>query len=140
MRVDFPAFGRRLRERRLAFGLSQEKLAEIAGVSHQYIGQLERGERIPSVEMCVTLCYALNLSLNALFTDSLPEDMFQEEQGSALRQDFCLLHNTLSNWVLADLPDESLRMEIPADLPHLPPLDFMALDEDFLSSSHPFCS
>jgi transcriptional regulator with XRE-family HTH domain len=38
-------FGRRVRERRLALGLSQEKLAELAGVHRTYMSEIERGER-----------------------------------------------------------------------------------------------
>ena len=91
----------------------------------------ERGERTPSVQTSISLCYALQISLNALYEDSLPEDMFKEENNT-LRQRFGLLHNTLSNWVLADLPDESEHADLPADLAQLPPLGFEMLDENAL--------
>jgi transcriptional regulator with XRE-family HTH domain len=37
--------GAKVREIRLAKGLSQEKLAELADTHHSYIGGLERGDR-----------------------------------------------------------------------------------------------
>ena len=50
MRVDYKAFGKRLREYRLARHLTQEQLGELVGVSYQHIGMLERGKRSPSME------------------------------------------------------------------------------------------
>ena len=129
MRVDYPAFGHRVRAKRMKLGLSQQELADLIDVSYQYIGQLERGERTPSVQTSVSLCYALQISLNALYEDSLPEDMFNEETNT-LRQGIGLLHNTLSNWVLTDLPDESNCADLTADLSQLPPLGFELLDEN----------
>jgi transcriptional regulator with XRE-family HTH domain len=38
-------FGRRVRERRNALGLSQEALAEQCGVHWTFLGQVERGQR-----------------------------------------------------------------------------------------------
>lgn len=128
MRVDYKAFGRRLREYRHARGLTQEQLGELVGVSFQHIGMLERGKRSPSMEMLISLCYALDCTCDALFQDSLPE----QEETYVLRQP--VLRNTLSNWVLASQPDESLLPGSMADLRLLPPLHFSAIDEDLSSS------
>lgn len=40
------AFGQRVQELRKARNLSQEKLAELAGVHRTYIGMIERAEKI----------------------------------------------------------------------------------------------
>ena len=73
MRVDYKAFGKRLREYRLARHLTQEQLGELVGVSYQHIGMLERGKRSPSMEMLISLCYVLDCTCDSLLTDSLPE-------------------------------------------------------------------
>jgi transcriptional regulator with XRE-family HTH domain len=52
-------FGRSVRERRLAKGLSQEALADLAGLHRTYIGSVERGERNVSLDNIVRLAEAL---------------------------------------------------------------------------------
>lgn len=44
------AFGARVRELRLAAGLSQEELAHRAEIDRSYVGQVERGERNISLD------------------------------------------------------------------------------------------
>lgn len=41
--------GKRIRERRLAFGLTQAQLSELSGITQGHISQLEKGERVPTV-------------------------------------------------------------------------------------------
>lgn len=125
MRVDYKAFGKRLREYRLARHLTQEQLGELVGVSHQHIGMLERGKRSPSMEMLISLCYVLDCTCDSLLTDSLPEQTIY-----MLRQRPRRLRNTLTNWVLADQPDESSAPDYSVDLHLLPPLAFSAIDEE----------
>ena len=59
--------GQRIRNYRTAKGLSQEKLAELAGCHHTYIGQLERGEKNATIESIEKISTALNISLSKLF-------------------------------------------------------------------------
>ena len=53
-------FGDRVRERRLALGLSQEALAHQADVHRTYIGSLETGNRNPSLDLIARLAEALD--------------------------------------------------------------------------------
>ena len=59
--------GQRIRNYRMSKGLSQEKLAELSGCHHTYIGQLERGEKNATVESIEKISLALNVSLSTLF-------------------------------------------------------------------------
>ena len=59
--------GQRIRNYRTAKGLSQEKLAELAGCHHTYIGQLERGEKNATIESIEKISAALNISLSRMF-------------------------------------------------------------------------
>ena len=56
-------FGKRVRELRLARGLSQEELAFRSGVHRTYLGGIERGERNPSLKNLAAIAKALNVRL-----------------------------------------------------------------------------
>ncbi|KLU57920.1 transcriptional regulator [Paenibacillus sp. VT-400] len=58
--------GIRIRAMRNAKGLTQQKLADIAGLDYRYIGALERGERNFSIDTLEKVLLALNVSLNEL--------------------------------------------------------------------------
>ena len=48
--MELESIGRNIRKFRLMRNLRQEDLAEMAGLSINYVGALERGEKIPSLE------------------------------------------------------------------------------------------
>lgn len=54
--------GRNVRRIRKAKGLTQEVLAELSGVSQQYVSELERGRRNPSVITVYELAQAMGVS------------------------------------------------------------------------------
>lgn len=68
--VDYVALGKRLRAVRKARKLSQEKLGELCDVSTAHIGHIERGTRIPSVDVLFRLSVALQVGLDELVLDS----------------------------------------------------------------------
>lgn len=47
--------------------LSQQELAEIVGVSRQTISAIEKGNYNPSVNLCISICKALDKTLDDLF-------------------------------------------------------------------------
>ena len=58
--------GARLSGRRRALRLTQEQLSERAGISVSFLGHIERGTRIPSLETIARLSLALNCSTDYL--------------------------------------------------------------------------
>ena len=62
-------FGAAVRDLRKERGYSQERLAELAGLDRNYIGQIERAERNPAVVSIVRIARALGVSPGELFRD-----------------------------------------------------------------------
>ena len=65
------ALGKRIKEARKKLKLTQEALAEKAKISNVYLGEIERGTKIPSVPVLVDLIEALEVSADYLLLDSL---------------------------------------------------------------------
>lgn len=61
---DLIALGQAIREHRKALGISQEELADRAGLHRNYIGLLERGERNPSYTTVCAVMRALGVDLS----------------------------------------------------------------------------
>ncbi|KRG82971.1 transcriptional regulator [Stenotrophomonas daejeonensis] len=59
-------FAAHVREQRLALGLSQEQLAERAGVHRTYVGMLERGEKNVTIYNIERIADALGVEPAAL--------------------------------------------------------------------------
>jgi transcriptional regulator with XRE-family HTH domain len=59
-------FGSRIKELRSAKGITQEELAELSGLSRQYIGDVERGTRNISLVNIHKIANALETTLSKL--------------------------------------------------------------------------
>ncbi len=62
-------FGKRIRELRQIRGISQEALADMAGLHRTYIGGIERGERNVSLKNIEAIANALSVSMAELFVE-----------------------------------------------------------------------
>ena len=62
-------FARNLRDARQAKGLSQEALADAAGLHRTYIGSVERGERNISIDNMERIASSLGVSILDLLKD-----------------------------------------------------------------------
>lgn len=60
------AFGKRVREVRKSKGISQEKLAEMAGIDRSYMGNIERGEKNITLKKIYEICDALQIDIKFL--------------------------------------------------------------------------
>lgn len=59
-------FGNRVREERLSRGLSQEALAERAGVHRTYVGMIERAEKNITLQNIERIAKALDIPIDKL--------------------------------------------------------------------------
>ena len=64
--LDFKLIGSRVRDFRLDHGLTQEKLAEAAGLSVPYVSHIERGARKASISTLIKIASALDVTVDAL--------------------------------------------------------------------------
>lgn len=61
------ALGAELTDRRAKAGISQQVLADRLGYNINYIGQIERAEKSPSLTTLMSLATVFDLSLSELF-------------------------------------------------------------------------
>lgn len=71
METDFSSIGRNIRKYRLSRKMRQSDLAEASGLSGNYIGMVERGEKIPSLESFIAITNALRISSDQLLSGVL---------------------------------------------------------------------
>lgn len=64
--LDYGKMGMRIRQVRKAKGWSQDALAKKCGISMSFLGHIERGTRIMSIETFVNICNALDAGADEL--------------------------------------------------------------------------
>lgn len=67
-------FGQVVRASRESRGLSQEALAELANLNRSYLGEIERGVAVPSIETMQKLALALGEKLSNLINQCEQDD------------------------------------------------------------------
>ena len=71
MDIDYKALGRRIKEARTAAEITQEALAEMAGISLPHVSNIETGNTKVSLPTLVKIANALTVSLDPLLCDSV---------------------------------------------------------------------
>jgi transcriptional regulator with XRE-family HTH domain len=66
------AFGRRLQDRRVKRGLSQEELAHESGLHRTYVSQIERGLKSPTLATIYAIASALEEDAGVLISGLVP--------------------------------------------------------------------
>lgn len=69
--MELDSIGKNIRKYRVERKMRQEDLAERSGLSTNYIGMVERGEKIPALETFITILNALGVSADMVLTDVL---------------------------------------------------------------------
>ncbi len=68
--MHYHIIGKNISECRKSLHLTQEQLAERAGICQQFLSRLERGKGIPSLETIMALSDAMNVQSERLLTRS----------------------------------------------------------------------
>lgn len=66
-RAKLKNLGKRIKEMRSERSISQEELAELAGVHRTYVGMIERGEKNVTILSAQKIATALGVSISELF-------------------------------------------------------------------------
>ena len=69
--MDKVELGKRIRQARNNAGLTQEVLAEKADIGVMYLGEIERGLKMPSLKIFIKLVEALDISADYLLRDEV---------------------------------------------------------------------
>lgn len=69
--MDKSTLGKKLREARQKKGYTQHTLAEMADIGDVYMGEIERGLKMPSLNIFIKLIEALDVSADYILRDEL---------------------------------------------------------------------
>ena len=70
---DICLVGQRIAVKRMDAGYSQEKFAEMVGISKTALGKIERGGSAPKADTLISICRELRTSPNELLPDDLSQ-------------------------------------------------------------------
>lgn len=113
-------FADMVRQARVTKGLSQKQLGELLqtaqrprGVYNTYVGQIEKGEKVPSVDVCTKLAEVLELDATELLLAAY-EARAESSESSEARDLFRNMRHVLTDPVIKSLLEtgESLDPEI----------------------------
>ena len=62
-----PIVSENIRIERLKKKISQEKLAEMAGITQKYLNLIENAKVNPSIVIVISVCVALKIDLNTIY-------------------------------------------------------------------------
>ena len=69
--MEKTALGNRIREARIKKGYTQQTLAKEAGIGLMYLGEIERGIKMPSLNVFIKIIEALDVSADYVLRDEL---------------------------------------------------------------------
>jgi transcriptional regulator with XRE-family HTH domain len=86
--IDYTAMGNRMRTARKEKGYTQEKLAELIGVTTGHVGSIERGKAKIGLETFVRICRVLGVTPDQLLFDSAfqPKTVTNHEMAELLNR------------------------------------------------------
>lgn len=80
MELNYVSIGQRIAKRRNQAGLKQNLLAEMIGISNNYLSSIERGKEKPSLEILINICIALQVTpdyllMGNMYSNNVPQNI-----------------------------------------------------------------
>lgn len=85
--MDYLSLGVRIRKQRKSMRMTQEEVAERAGISLSFLGHIERGTRKASLDTLVRLSNTLGLSTDLLLQESLTDEVLMFRKGDRTQRE-----------------------------------------------------
>lgn len=113
MTVNYQDLGLRVRDARKAKHLTQEQLAEKVGISSSFMGHIERGTRIASIDTLVSICNVLLLLGASLSENAVDFPYTNDNRERSFMLDFVsLAQRTVRRWDETEsTPEEAPKTE-----------------------------
>ncbi|MEG1009557.1 MAG: helix-turn-helix transcriptional regulator [Clostridia bacterium] len=90
-------FGKKIKEYRENLGYTQFALGDMIGVSQNFLGDIERGKKLPSLEVLVKLSNILKVSLDTLLSNSLDNIICEDESIVFTDKQLNIIKNLVKN-------------------------------------------
>ncbi len=91
------AFGKRVKQAREALHLTQFELAEKIDVSQNFLGDIERGIKLPSLNKLILLSNTLKVSLDTLFAESLDNVIYEPDNTYYTDKQLAIMKNVIKS-------------------------------------------
>ena len=82
---------------RISMDMSQQELADKVGATRQTIGMIEAGKYNPTLNLCISICKALDKTLDELFWEEEPKEEKKTYSESELREIMKTIGSMLEN-------------------------------------------
>lgn len=108
--MNYESIGKNIRKYRSDKKMRQEDLAELTGLSTTYVGMVERGEKIPSLETFLSILNALNVSADMVLYEVLSTgydikvSLLNEKLESLSAKDKTLVYNVVDAIIAHKIP------------------------------------
>lgn len=93
--INKKMFGKKVKESRIKIDMTQFELAEKIGVSQNFLGDIERGIKLPSLSKLILLSNTLKVSLDYLFADSLDNYVCESTEVYYTDKQLAIINNVI---------------------------------------------
>ncbi len=104
--MNYISLGSKIKKQRRAKHMTQEKLAEVSGISISFMGHIERGSRKASIETLVAIANALEVTTDFLLADSLYQNrsnasmpVLNDRQRLVLNEIYKIIDDNIDAWI-----------------------------------------